>query len=1105
MNSSVKNYDHLIEKIDGFIRKYYLNKMVRGSIYLATVLFVGYLLLVFAEYYGNFSSTVRTGFVYGFALGMLSILFYYIVIPALSYFKLGKIISSEQASELIGAHFGDIKDKLLNTLQLKRLADNHPAHLALIEASINQKMAELRPIPFSAAIQLRENRPYLKFALAPLIFILLIAVIAPSIIHDSTQRLIHYNQFFAKKAPFQFVVLNSNLSAMQGDDFELQVKLTGNEIPQDLYLEDGGNTFKLEKENITHFHYTFKNLQQSKKIRLVAGEFSSELYAVDVKLKATLLNFDVVLEYPSYLERKNEIISNSGDLTVPVGTRLRWDLHVQNASRVDFIVDNKHLSLKPSSDGRFSLPYRAMQHVNYTMRPVNAQGVGTDSVSYQLKVIPDLSPSIEVTERPDSVNNKLLYFVGQVSDDHGFSKLNFTYRILGNESGTAQKTVAKLITIEKKSLQSNFFYAWDVNETGAKPGQQIEYEFEVFDNDGVNGPKSSKYASKVFKLPSEKEIDQKLVANADAIKQKMEQAVRKAGEIEKEAKRINRDLVNKKNLTFEEKKWVEQLLQKQKELEGLVKDIQKENTQNIFEQKENRAIKQDILEKQKQIEHLFNNVLNEKTRDLLTNIQKMLEQNNKSQTQENLSKMQLDNKSLQKELDRVLDLYKQLELEQKLSETVDKLDYLAEKQEKLGNKSLEKDADQNELKKKQEALNESFDDIKKDISELTEKKGFENLEKEQKEIDKQQEQISKDLENKNLKKASENQKKAASKMNELAKKMKEMGDQSSMQENNLNAKALREILKNVLNSSFDQEKTMLAIRSKASNDPAYVTLTQKQKDIQDNLKMVEDSLYSLSKKVPQIESTVNKEIQTINFNVGKAIERLADRRTAEANRNQQYAMTSLNNLALMLSEVLDQLQKSNNNGSSGSGKGKKKSMSALSQLQDQLNKNMQKARDQMQGQGQPQRQGKGKPQMSEEFAKMAQQQQMIRQAMQEIGKEEGGGKAGSGKLDNLLKQMEQTETDLVNKKIVQETINRQQDILTKLLETEKAQREKDQDVQRESKQGIDRTANYQRILEEYQQFKQKQTEVLKTVPPSLNSFYKTKVEEYFKALNVGGM
>lgn len=140
--------------------------------------------------------------------------------------------------------------------------------------------------------------------------------------------------------------------------------------------------------------------------------------------------------------------------------------------------------------------------------------------------------------------------------------------------------------------------------------------------------------------------------------------------------------------------------------------------------------------------------------------------------------------------------------------------------------------------------------------------------------------------------------------------------------------------------------------------------------------------------------------------------------------------------------------------------------------------------------------------MSEAFAKMAQQQEMIRQAMQDVAKEEGG-KAGSGKLSDLLKQMEQTETDLVNKKIVQETINRQQDILSKLLEAEKAQREREQDVQRESKQGIDRAVNNQRILQEYQKFKQKETELLKTVPPTLNSFYKTKVEEYFKVLNSG--
>lgn len=102
-----------------------------------------------------------------------------------------------------------------------------------------------------------------------------------------------------------------------------------------------------------------------------------------------------------------------------------------------------------------------------------------------------------------------------------------------------------------------------------------------------------------------------------------------------------------------------------------------------------------------------------------------------------------------------------------------------------------------------------------------------------------------------------------------------------------------------------------------------------------------------------------------------------------------------------------------------------------------------------------------------------------------------------------MKEMEQTETDLVNKKIQQETLNRQQEILTKLLEADKAEREREQDQQRESKQGIAPAPNYNIIMQEYQKIKQKETDLLKTVPPSLNSFYKIKVGDYFKFLNSG--
>jgi hypothetical protein len=196
------------------------------------------------------------------------------------------------------------------------------------------------------------------------------------------------------------------------------------------------------------------------------------------------------------------------------------------------------------------------------------------------------------------------------------------------------------------------------------------------------------------------------------------------------------------------------------------------------------------------------------------------------------------------------------------------------------------------------------------------------------------------------------------------------------------------------------------------------------------------------------------------------------------------------------------------------GKGKRMSLQQLSKMQQQLNQNMQKAREQMQREGQqPGRQPGQQPrnsnqdgsgQLSEQLARMAREQQMIRQALQEINQDQNkDGKNGLGNLDQLAKDMEQSETDLVNKKIQQETLIRQQNILTKLLDAEKSERERDEDNKRESKEGKDMTPDYKIVLEQYKRIKQRETELLKTVPPSLNSFYKIKVGDYFKSLNSG--
>lgn len=181
MDTATGNYQYLIQKIDEFIRRFYLNQVVRGAIYLVASFFTAFILITVAEYYGNFKPVVRTFLFYSFILLNGFIFIRWVARPLMGYYRLGKTISHEQASRIIGEHFRPVKDKLLNTLQLKKQADSNPQQRALIEASINQKITELKPVPFPSAVKISENKRYAKYAVIPLITIILIALTAPSI------------------------------------------------------------------------------------------------------------------------------------------------------------------------------------------------------------------------------------------------------------------------------------------------------------------------------------------------------------------------------------------------------------------------------------------------------------------------------------------------------------------------------------------------------------------------------------------------------------------------------------------------------------------------------------------------------------------------------------------------------------------------------------------------------------------------------------------------------------------------------------------------------------------------------------------------------------
>jgi hypothetical protein len=284
-------------------------------------------------------------------------------------------------------------------------------------------------------------------------------------------------------------------------------------------------------------------------------------------------------------------------------------------------------------------------------------------------------------------------------------------------------------------------------------------------------------------------------------------------------------------------------------------------------------------------------------------------------------------------------------------------------------------------------------------------------------------------------------------------------------------------------------------------------LLSEQKRLIVNLKQVEDSLNALAQRQLAIQPFVLREIAQININVEEALKTLEERNISSAASRQQFVMTAVNNLALMLSEALDQMMQQMMSSSmdgdscplSGEGQGKPKpSMNSMKNMQQELNRQLEQMKESM---GQPGEDGMPQPggqTMSEQFARMAAQQEALRRQMQqyleELRSETG---TSDGNAMKAIEEMEEAEKDLVHKRLTNETLLRQEQILTRLLESERAEMEREKEERRESKSAQDyQTTDPDSIMELYRR-KMMEREMLRTVPPQMNTFYRTKVNQYF--------
>ena len=1091
----------IFQKLEAFIKKYYTNELIRGLLFFIGLGLLYFLFTLFVEYFLWLKPMGRTILFWTFIGVEVYLLFRFIMFPIFKLFKLQKGIDYDQASTIIGNHFTEVSDKLTNFLQLSN-PNEHQIKSELLAASIEQKANALQPIPFGNAINYNGNRKYFPLALIPILLFSFFYLSGNSnIISQSLNRVVHFNSAFLPPAPFKFVVLNPNLQTEQGKDFILRIKTEGKIVPENamIFIED--ESYFMESVKAGEFQFKIAKPSGNIFFHVEGNGISSPDYELKVITVPSIANFEMQLNFPSYLNKKAETVKGTGNAVIPEGTRVTWKMNTQATENVVWMDGISKASFS-KTENTFILSKNILQNTDYQILTSNEKVKNHEKLNYQITIIKDQFPTINVNNAPDSLKVAKNYVLGQISDDYGLSKLQIVYYEREKPQTAKRGTIAI-----KKSAFDQFVFSFPSN-LPVEQGVSYDYYFEVFDNDALHNFKSTR--SSVFSnriatdVEKEDQILQQQNDNINSLEKSLKNQENQISEMEK----LQKTGKEKENLDFKDQQKVNDFIKRQMKQDVMMKEFTKKMNDN-FEQFKTDTKDELKEELQKRMDKSENEL--EKNQKLLDELKEL---NDKIQNEELLSKLdkfKQNSKNQTKNLEQLVELTKRFYVEKKAEQLGDKLDKLSEKQDKLSDDEKENKLD------KQEDINDDFDKIQEDLNDLEkenkELKSRLDLPKDdakEKSIDDDLKKASDELKKDKKEKAKPNQKSASKKMKEMAQKMAQTLEQDEMEQLQEDVAMLRQILDNLLAFSLSQEDLMNQFKKHKSGSPAFNKNIKIQQDLKQQFKHVDDSLFAMSLRNPKIAEDITKEIGNVIYNVDKSLSSLTDAQVPKGLSHQQYTISAANKLADFLSDMLNNMQMQMSGMGSGKpkpGQGQGMQLPDIIKKQEGLGEKMKDGikKGEKPGDGQKGQNGKqGKPGESgqdgeggegdaQAIMEIYKEQKQLREALQnELNKQGLGGNGQSA-----LEQMKQIEKQLLNKGFKNETLQKILNVKQELLKLNSAIQQQGEENKRQSETNKKEFNNQSNALPAALLDYLNSIEILNRQSLPLRSNFNQKVQEYF--------
>ncbi|WP_041633098.1 hypothetical protein [Maribacter sp. HTCC2170] len=1144
-------YSNILEKLNLFTKKYYTKMLIKGLLLFVVLLAMLFFVVLGFEFVLWMNSVGRMVLLFVLILLGTYLLYRFIVIPLLFLSKVKNGISNKDASLLIGKHFPEVDDQLFNLLDL---ADNKNQSELLL-ASIEQRSEALNPVPFSRAIDYRENLKYVKYLLLPIgVFSLVWLTGNMGSFFNSYERVINYDIAYEPPAPFRFKLLSNDLDVLVDKSYTIRVSTIGDMRPDAVNIMVNGNELMMQNDNGT-YSYSLSPPLSKMDFHFVSGKVESRIYTLNALKAPAILNFELLLNYPSYVKKENEILKSTGNAILPEGTNVTWKIVSENTSKVLLKEKDTVQDFLKSTENVFMFSKKIYSDYSYGITTSNENVDEYEKLDYKFTTIKDSYPSIRVEDVVDSVDLNLRYYVGESSDDYQLVNIRLVcYPEFDDEN-------KQYVEISRPSSNFNQFYYTFPSGLDLEEDVPYSFYFEAIDNDAIHGGKSIK--SQVFgtTLLNEDELRKMELQKQQSIIKNMDESVERFEEQQESLKEISQKQKEKEQLNYSDENQIKDFLRKQQNQEDLMQKFSKELRENLEKTTNNEELNSLLKERLERQE-----LEARKNERLLEELDKIADKIDKEELAKRLEELANKQKNSKRNLEQLLELTKRYYVTEKAAQLADELKKLSKKQSLLSEQKLKEEisaqeqrelnVDFEELANELGELEKDNQDLKKPIDLEVNKKREESIKQDQQEaLDaikvnlKSDEPSDSQLKDKGAEIAKQKQKSAAQKIKEMGEELSESsaagGGESSMAED---ADMLRQILDNLITFSFKQEGLFESLEASDLDISNFSSTIRKQSELRALFEHVDDSLFSLSLRRAELSEFVNEQITDVYYNIDKSLESIAENQMYQGISYQKYVLNASNNLADFLANILDNMQQSMQSGSGsgsgepgfqlpdiikgqgelkekmdgmgeseggqpgeGEGKGEKGKEGQKGQDGEKGENGSKTGGDTGKGEGTSGRGEDGKSAGNEDGGKengpserelkeiyeIYKEQQLLRQELEQqllnmIN--EGDRKLG----EKLVKQMEDFENDLLENGVTQRTISKINNIEHEMLKLENATLKKGKKLERESNFNSEIFQNpiltKPSALENYRN----EVEILNRQALPLRQNFQNRVKEYFK-------